>query len=70
MLEELRKLGIKHELIGFNNNLRQFTGGSSYRDWQLLVDVAKEMPNTKFFGIARKAHFPNAENSFKSHNEV
>lgn len=36
-----------------------FSGGSSYRDWDLFIDVAKNLPVYNFVGIARKSKFPN-----------
>ena len=38
-----------------------FSGGSSYRDWDLFIDVAKKLPACKFVGIARKSKFPNTQ---------
>lgn len=35
-----------------------FSGGSTFRDWNLFIDVAWKMPQYKFVGIARKTGFP------------
>lgn len=36
-----------------------FSGGSSYRDWDLLIDTAERLPQYKFVCVSRKSHFPN-----------
>lgn len=38
-----------------------FSGGSSYRDWDLFIDVAKKLSTCKFVGIARRSKFPNTQ---------
>lgn len=38
-----------------------FTGGSSYRDWDLFIEVARRMPNQMFVGVARKGRFDIAD---------
>lgn len=35
-----------------------FSGGSTFRDWNLFIDVAWKLPQYKFVGIARKTGFP------------
>lgn len=35
-----------------------FSGGSTFRDWNLFIDVARRLPQYKFIGIARKSKFP------------
>lgn len=35
-----------------------FSGGSTFRDWDLFIDVARELPQYRFVGIARKTGFP------------
>lgn len=35
-----------------------FSGGSTFRDWDLFIDVAWKLPQYKFVGIARKNWFP------------
>lgn len=35
-----------------------FSGGSTFRDWDLFIDVAWKLPQYRFVGIARKTGFP------------
>lgn len=38
-----------------------FTGGNSYRDWNLYLQVVKDLPQYNFIGVAAKPSFPNCE---------
>lgn len=40
-----------------------FSGGSTFRDWDLFIEVAKRLPQYKFIGVARKSGFPQKEMS-------
>lgn len=35
-----------------------FTGGDAYRDWDAVIRCAKELPQIRFTGVARKKYFP------------
>jgi len=35
-----------------------FTGGDAYRDWEAVIHCAKELPQIRFAGVARKKYFP------------
>ena len=35
-----------------------FTGGNSYRDWELFLKVVKALPQYQFIGVAAKQSFP------------
>lgn len=38
-----------------------FTGGNSYRDWNLFLKVVNSLPQYKFVGVAAKPAFPKVE---------
>ncbi len=35
-----------------------FTGGDAYRDWNSVISCARDLPQIRFAGVARKKHFP------------
>jgi len=35
-----------------------FTGGDAYRDWESVIACARELPQIRFVGVARKKYFP------------
>ena len=35
-----------------------FTGGDAYRDWEAVISCARELPQIRFVGVARKKYFP------------
>jgi glycosyltransferase involved in cell wall biosynthesis len=35
-----------------------FTGGDAYRDWEGVISCARELPDIRFTGVARKKYFP------------
>ena len=38
-----------------------FTGGNSYRDWNLYLQVVRSLPQYKFVGVAARPSFPKCE---------
>ena len=35
-----------------------FTGGDAYRDWEGVISCARDLPDIRFTGVARKKYFP------------